>query len=416
MRKKILAVVAICLIIVSFSLNVFSDNTVGDTNNINANSVTENKTLEEQQAEINQKLEESNTKLEYVQGEMGTTLQKVEELDDSVINYQGKFDDLEKKIESSSKKLDETNSKLSQLQDDYNQKETLLKKRVVALYEAGDTAYLDVLLSSKNIIEFISNYFMISELVEYDDELLREIQDTQTKLENIKSAQEQQDKELREAKIEVNKTKILLENTRIIKENYMLQLTDEEKGLQAQIEQYKAEQAAIEQQIRAAIDWTGSFSIQFTGGVMIWPIAMEGTFITSGYGNRLHPIQGVYKNHDGIDISGSNVFGAPVVAAADGIVSYTGWLGGYGNCVIVNHGSGIISLYGHGSEIVTQLGATVKQGDVIMKVGSTGNSTGPHLHFEIRKDGISVDPIPYLKGTENNITNANNVENNIVIN
>ena len=148
-------------------------------------------------------------------------------------------------------------------------------------------------------------------------------------------------------------------------------------------------------------------SIKFTGGVMVWPIAMEGTYITSGYGNRLHPIQGVYKNHAGIDISGSNVNGAPVVAAADGVVTYAGWIGGYGNCIIINHGSGIVSLYGHGSETVATVGQVVKQGDIIMKVGSTGNSTGPHVHFEIRKNGEVVDPIPYLNGEITNIDEEN---------
>lgn len=112
--------------------------------------------------------------------------------------------------------------------------------------------------------------------------------------------------------------------------------------------------------------------------------------------------------------------GAPVVAAADGVVTYAGWMSGYGNCVMVNHGGGIVSLYGHGSEIVAQLGATVKQGDIIMKVGSTGNSTGPHLHFEIRKDGVAVDPIPYLNGTvaENNQeanNNTNNLQNQTIL-
>ena len=135
---------------------------------------------------------------------------------------------------------------------------------------------------------------------------------------------------------------------------------------------------------------------------MIWPVGVAGTYITSGYGNRLHPIQGIYKNHSGIDI-GNAGYGAPVVAAADGIVTHAGTLGGYGNCVMINHGSGIVTLYGHGQEIKTTLGASVKKGDIIMLVGSTGVSTGPHLHFEVRKNGTIVDPIPYLKGenTEN---------------
>lgn len=402
MRKKILSCILMCLIIVSFSINVFSVDENQETN-----STAENKTLEEQQKELNTKIDESNTKLEYVQGEMGETLKKVEELNDSITDYEAQYSDLENQITTLENQIKNGSAQIQEIQEEYDRKEKILKRRTVALYEAGETTYLDFLLTSKSIVEFLSNYFIISEIIEYDNNLLEELDYKKTKLEEAKQKQEEQEKELRVAKNKINSTNILLNNTKILKENYMLKLTDEEKTLQEQIAQYKEEQADLERKILASINWTGTMSIKFTGGVMVWPIAMEGTYITSGYGNRLHPIQGVYKNHAGIDISGSNVNGAPVVAAADGVVTYAGWIGGYGNCIIINHGSGIVSLYGHGSEAVATVGQVVKQGDIIMKVGSTGNSTGPHVHFEIRKNGEVVDPIPYLNGEITNIDEEN---------
>lgn len=402
MRKKILSCILMCLIIVSFSINVFSVDENQETN-----STAENKTLEEQQKELNTKIDESNTKLEYVQGEMGETLKKVEELNDSITDYEAQYSDLENQITTLENQIKTGSAQIQEIQEEYDRKEKILKRRTVALYEAGETTYLDFLLTSKSIVEFLSNYFMISEIIEYDNNLLEELDYKRTKLEEAKQKQEEQEKELRVAKNKINSTNILLNNTKILKENYMLKLTDEEKALQEQIAQYKEEQADLERKILASINWTGTMSIKFTGGVMVWPIAMEGTCITSGYGNRLHPIQGVYKNHAGIDISGSNVNGAPVVAAADGVVTYAGWIGGYGNCIIINHGSGIVSLYGHGSETVATVGQVVKQGDIVMKVGSTGNSTGPHVHFEIRKNGEVVDPIPYLNGEITNIDEEN---------
>ena len=402
MRKKILSCILMCLIIVSFSINVFSVDENQETN-----SIAENKTLEEQQKELNTKIDESNTKLEYVQGEMGETLKKVEELNDSITDYEAQYSDLENQITTLENQIKTGSAQIQEIQEEYDRKEKILKRRTVALYEAGETTYLDFLLTSKSIVEFLSNYFMISEIIEYDNNLLEELDYKRTKLEEAKQKQEEQEKELRVAKNKINSTNILLNNTKILKENYMLKLTDEEKALQEQIAQYKEEQADLERKILASINWTGTMSIKFTGGVMVWPIAMEGTYITSGYGNRLHPIQGVYKNHAGIDISGSNVNGAPVVAAADGVVTYAGWIGGYGNCIIINHGSGIVSLYGHGSETVAKVGQVVKQGDIVMKVGSTGNSTGPHVHFEIRKNGEVVDPIPYLNGEITNIDEEN---------
>lgn len=402
MRKKILSCILMCLIIVSFSINVFSVDENQETN-----STAENKTLEEQQKELNTKIDESNTKLEYVQGEMGETLKKVEELNDSITDYEAQYSDLENQITTLENQIKNGSAQIQEIQEEYDRKEKILKRRTVALYEAGETTYLDFLLTSKSIVEFLSNYFMISEIIEYDNNLLEELDYKRTKLEEAKQKQEEQEKELRVAKNKINSTNILLNNTKILKENYMLKLTDEEKTLQEQIAQYKEEQADLERKILASINWAGTMSIKFTGGVMVWPIAMEGTYITSGYGNRLHPIQGVYKNHAGIDISGSNVNGAPVVAAADGVVTYAGWIGGYGNCIIINHGSGIVSLYGHGSETVATVGQVVEQGDIIMKVGSTGNSTGPHVHFEIRKNGEVVDPIPYLNGEITNIDEEN---------
>lgn len=415
MRKRILASV-ICLIIVSLSLNVFSANETNViTNEENSNTINnvENKTLEEQKAEITSKIEESNTRLEYVQNELGATLIKVQELDDSVNDYQEQYRGLITQISDLEIKLKNTNNQIEEFQQIYDKKQRTLKKRVVALYEAGDTQYIDILLSSTSIMDFVSNYFMICELVECDTNLLEEIEKAKIKIEKIKEEQEKKELELRTAKQQINQTKILLENTKILKENYMLQLTDEERALQEKIEQYKAEEKELEDKIELAMDWTGTMSIMFTGGAMVWPIAMEGTYITSSYGTRLHPIQGIYKNHAGIDIAGPNVNRAPVVAAADGIVSYAGWISGYGNCVMISHGSGIITLYGHGSEIVTETGKEVKQGEIIMRVGSTGNSTGPHVHFEIRKDGVVVDPIPYLNGEITTIKEENQTNNEV---
>ena len=258
---------------------------------------------------------------------------------------------------------------------------------------------------------------MLEQIIEFDSNLLNELDQQKQNIEVKKAEQEKKKTDLRVAKAKQGQMQILMENQKTLQVSYASKLSEEEKNLYEQIEQYKKEQEDLENQIQAAINWSGALAIQYKGGVMLWPIAVDGTYITSPYGNRLHPIQGVYRYHDGIDI-GNAGFGAPVVAAADGIVTYAGVMSGYGNCVMINHGDGIVTLYGHGQEIYTELGATVKQGDVIMAVGSTGNSTGPHLHFEVRKFGVAVDPIPYLQGdnANNNTIENENVNNNQTIN
>lgn len=421
MKKKILTLITICLILVCFSINVFSANEVSQNEIIEGetNSEATNKTLFEQKTEVDNKLNESNTRLEYVQSEISASMQKVQELDDSINDYQNKYNELQSQIASLEAEISSTQNDLTKTEQEYVRKENLLKKRVVALYEGGETTYLDVLLSSKNLFDFLSNYYMIEQIIEFDSNLLNELDEQKQNIEVKKAEQEKKKTDLRVAKAKQGQMQILMENQKTLQVSYASKLSEEEKTLYEQIEQYKKEQEDLENQIQAAINWSGALAIQYKGGVMLWPIAVDGTYITSPYGNRLHPIQGVYRYHDGIDI-GNAGYGAPVIAAADGIVTYAGVMSGYGNCVMINHGDGIVTLYGHGQEIYTELGATVKQGDVIMAVGSTGNSTGPHLHFEVRKFGVAVDPIPYLQGNNannNTIENENeNVNNNQTIN
>lgn len=398
MGKKIITMIMICLLLVSFSINVFSNNEIENNEN---NTNTENMTLQDKQKEVQEKLEESNNRLKYVQSELSVSLQKIQELDDSIAKYTEELNKLQNQVNTLENEIKVTDEELAKNEEEYKRKENLFKRRVVALYEAGETTYLDVLLSSKGLMDFLSNYYMLEEIMQYDDELLKEVESRKKEIEEKRADQEKRNSTLKVAKAQASRMQILMENNKMLQQNYSSQLTEEEKELNEKIEAYKQEETSLENQILAAINWGDKLAIHYTGGVMIWPVGKEGTYITSGYGNRLHPIQGIYKSHSGIDI-GNAGYGAPVIAAADGVVTFAGVMGGYGNCVMINHGDGIVTLYGHGQEILTTLGTEVSKGDAIMLVGSTGNSTGPHLHFEVRKDGIIQDPIPYLKGEENN--------------
>ena len=263
------------------------------------------------------------------------------------------------------------------------------------MYESGDTVYLDVLLNSKNITDFISRYYVIEEVTEYDNDLLKYVEEQKNNIEETKQKLENEQGQIKIIKARSEQTSIVLNNMKTLQQSYVKKLSAGEKTLQEQITTFKKEQAEIEAKILAATNGIDG-EIQYTGGEMLWPVAISGTAITSNFGIREHPIQGVIKQHTGIDI-GNAPLGTPVIAPADGIVSYSGWLGGYGKCVMINHGDGVVTLYGHGNKILTLVGTEVKQGDTIMEVGSTGNSTGPHLHFEVREDGTCVNPLKYVK-------------------
>lgn len=389
MKRKVISIILVLVILSHMCGFVFAENI---TNEEQTNELS----LTEQQKEVTDKLNTTNEKLEYVQNELSTTMLRVQELEDKVLDYKSQMSELSQKLDTLQASIDEAKQDLSIVENDYNDKEEQLRERLVTMYESGETTYLDVLLSSRNIVEFISGYYLITELVEYDNELIEEVEAKKNDIEIKKAKLEKEETEIRVLKSKREQTTVILQNTITMQQNEVAKLNEQEKKLQQEISTYKVEQAQIEAAIQAATNSTGDFNIQYTGGEMLWPVAISGTYITSGYGVREHPIQGISKMHTGIDI-GNATYGSPVVAAADGVVTYAGWLGGYGNCVMINHGDGLVTLYGHGQKVLTELHKEVKQGELIMEVGSTGNSTGPHLHFEVRLNGTSVQPLNYVK-------------------
>ena len=392
MKKKIISIILIIIILQYFCTFVFAENSL--TNEL-TNNLTNEVDLEEQKEQVENKIEEANTKLEYVQDELSDTMLKVQETEDKIMEYENEIEELGNKMDTLQASIDETNQKLEIASQNYEEKSDLLAKRMVAIYEAGDTQYLDILLRSKSVTDFISKYYIIQEIAEYDSVLINQIEEEKNNIETTKQKLENEQAEIKIIKSRSERTSIVLSNMKTLQQSYIKDLSKGEKKLQEQITAYKKEQAEIERQILLATN-TIDPDIQYTGGEMLWPVAISGTVITSGYGVREHPIQGVVKEHTGIDI-GNAPLGTPVVAAADGVVSYAGWLGGYGNCVMINHGDGVVTLYGHGNKILTSVNTKVKQGDTIMEVGSTGNSTGPHLHFEVRINGNYTNPLSFVK-------------------
>lgn len=389
MKRKIISIFLVIVLLHPFCSFVFAENI---TNEEQSNELS----LQEQQKEVIDKINQVNTKLEYVQGELSSTMLRVQEFEDKVLEYQSQMTELGTKLDTLQISIDEAKQNLAVVEAEYNEKEEMLRQRLVTMYEAGETTYLDVLLSSRNIVEFISGYYLITELVEYDNNLIKEVEEKKNDIEITKTKLEREETELKIVKAKREQTTIILQNTITMQQNEVAKLNEQEKKLQQEISAYKLEQVKIESAIQQAMNSSIDVNIQYTGGDMLWPVAVAGTYITSEFGTREHPIQGVVKQHSGIDIGNAD-YGAPVVASADGVVTYAGWLGGYGYCVIINHGEGITTLYGHGQKVLTKLHKEVKKGELIMEVGSTGNSTGPHLHFEVRVNGSCVQPLNYVK-------------------
>jgi murein DD-endopeptidase MepM/ murein hydrolase activator NlpD len=230
---------------------------------------------------------------------------------------------------------------------------------------------------------------MVSRIVESDTELIDQMEIAQQKVSDKKLALEEEQASL-----------VSLENELQVKKT----------ELKDQIAEYEAEKKAMESNIAALelqIDETNKdadeikniiadlkLREQYVGGEMTWPVPSSHS-ISSPFGMRLHPILNYNKLHTGIDISGNRL---EVIAAQNGRVIWANWLSSYGKAIMIDHGGGIVTLYAHNSSMMVKKGDDVTKGQKIALTGATGNVTGPHLHFEVRKNGEYVDPVPYVKG------------------
>ena len=382
----------ILCIVLAFIISSFSIFTCVLAEETNTSNTTDAKSLKQQQEELQNQIDEANGELENVQNELSENLQQVQKLDEKIASSQTELDELNAKITELQTSIDQVGAELQKAEESYNSQKKLLDDRLVEIYEEGEIQYLDVLLSSKNMSEFLSTYFLVTELVDYDKQLLEDMSEKKHEIELSKEKLDNEQEELATIKANQTKTAKIVENTKTVRENFIAKLSEEEKQIQSQIEEYNRQLDEVNAEIlKLAMD---GIDTQYIGGELAWPVPGY-TRITSKYGMRTHPITGVYKLHTGVDIGAP--MGANFVAANDGIVVKAGYNGAYGNMVIIDHGGGIQTLYAHGSEITVNVGDTVKRGEtVVLKVGSTGYSTGAHAHFEVRINGVTTDPLPYI--------------------
>ena len=364
--------------------------------------------LQQQRSDLQNQLNEANGQLNDVQSNLSENLQQIEKLDNKIEASEEKLAEQESKITELKDSISKIEEELNTTTEKYEKQKKLFQQRLVATYEAGETQYLDILLKSKSLSDFLSSYYIITELAEIDNDLIEELESKKKTIDLSKQKLENEKDEL--ATIIENQTKIsrTLQNTKKMRESFIEKLSDEEKDLQAKIDEINKQYAEVNNQILALAEQ--GIETAYIGGELEWPVPGY-TVITSKYAMRVHPITGQYKLHTGVDIGAPE--GANFIAANDGVVVKAEHNAAYGNMVIIDHGGGISTLYAHGSEILVELGQTVKRGDAVLKVGSTGYSTGPHAHFEVRINGVTTDPLPYITnglipGTENTTDDTTN--------
>ena len=376
--NNVISLVLVILIIFLFANTVLAEeenitNEVNQLENGTTENVVNNRvlTLQEQQKQVEENLNHAKEQLEYVEEELSFAIIQIQSLEEKIAEQQAKLDEVNAKYSELQKQVNETQSKLDLLQEQYDIKDEMLRKRLVALYKSGSMTYLDVLLNSKSVIDFISRYYVIRKIAEYDAKSINEIDKQKKEIEKIARQLNEDKASMKIIKAQAEEQTVVLNNTKTIVENHKLSLTESEQKLNSEIDAYLKQQEELENLIQYAI-YGSTYELQYTGGIMMWP-TLETSYITSSYGTRLHPIQGIIKNHDGIDIGGH--MGDPIYASADGVIIYSAFNnGGYGNMVMIDHGLNeegikIVTLYGHGSKLLKSVGDVVTKGDIIMEVG-----------------------------------------------
>ena len=349
--------------------------------------------LQEQQTQVQANQDMATTQLQAVKEELTQNLQQVQELNNNIAQYEAEINNYNDQIVNLQNDISKTEEEIKKAEENYKNQKKLLDDRLITMYEAGTTEYLDVVLSSKTITEFLSNYYLLSILADSNVDFLDTIEKQKKIIEDQKKKLEEQKHQVNTSKEEKEKAAIILENTRVMKNTYTSQLTDQEKQIQSEIDAYQTQLNQLEAEIQAITANSLIINPNYIGGEMLWPVPGY-TKLSSTFKMRVHPITGVYKLHTVIDIPAP--IGTNFLAANEGIVVKASYNSAYGNMVMVDHGGGVSTLYAHGDEIMVTLGQTVKKGDVVLKTGNTGNSTGPHAHFEVRINGTPVDPLPYV--------------------
>lgn len=388
MKKKLIIVITVFILATLFYKISFAENL---------------DELQQKRENLQNQINQSNEQVEGIQTQISDLLVQVNSINDKITTFEQELNEIETKLTDVQTKIDEVTIKLNNLQKNYAEQKRVLEQRLVALYEGGDIQYLDVLLNSSSIAEFISNYYLISEIASYDKDILDNIERQKNTITTLKETLNEKKSSIKAIKSSKEKTSIALENAKVIKNSYIKNLSEEELKIQTQIEKFNTELKNVEAEIIYLT--TGNLDSTYVGGELAWP-SPGYTTITSVFGMRFHPIFKINRMHSGLDIGVP--IGGIIVAANDGIVIKSAYATGYGNMVMIDHGGGISTVYGHGSELVAQVGQTVKRGDIIMKAGSTGWSTGPHLHFEVRISGTCVDPLPYITKAEQIEQNTDN--------
>ncbi len=383
--------------------------------------------MENQKEQYENAAEESRLRSEWLQGKINSISEVKRVLDEEAEIATADFNEKQNNLNETLSRIEANELLLLETERDYEKKLHRLERRIRDIYINGQISYIDVLFGAHDFGDFLTRMDLLKRVLYNDAELVTNVLQYKTEIEKLglkleddkilqanqlrlatkaknqkmqkvadqqalidrmehdKDLYNQRYDEMMAASKQVEKL-IQESKTRMAAEKAAKEQREAERKARAEREKLAREKKATERNAEGYVEFVPEGS-----GEMIYPLTGP---VTSEFGWRTHPIFGGSKFHSGIDIGGD--YGMEIKAARGGVVSHAGWIDGYGNTVMIEHGGGLVTLYGHNQSLAVSVGQTVKQGQVIAYCGSTGNSTGPHCHFEVRLNGEPVSPYDYL--------------------
>lgn len=405
MKIRRLILSAISFILVAATLAVSLPDTVAPEVFAAKSSVSD---LQDEYKEMEEELKKLEKELEGLKDKKSSYIKTISNyneqiniIEEQIVSADAQIALLELSVEATKEYIVVIDGKIAELQEDIDESYKQFKERLKAFHLSGETSELEILLGSGSFTEFLSRYAVMTAIAERDKKMMDGLQAQIDELNGFhkesEELQEKAEKELSEAekmRTELNEKEADLNKKKKEAEKLLDDLLADEETKKETIAEINKDLEDLEKEIEEAIrNSTGDY----VGGDFAWPCPKY-TRISSPFGYRIHPITGVYSLHKGTDmVSAKNT---PILAANSGKVSkaYNYVNGGYGKYIIIDHGGGYVTLYAHCNEVLVKKGDVVTKGQQIAKVGTTGNSTGYHLHFEIRINNTAVDPMDYFPG------------------
>ncbi len=392
-RKKVCRVVVLALSAVFVTLSLSG----GVNDSVSAKKLTDSKveSYEAQIAKLNQQMESLQQQISSAKSDIDRAIAEKEKLDAEFNILVQKIDVTNALVNELSANIETKNSEISDSEAAYQEKYELFKQRLRVTHEDGKVGYIAMLFGADSISDFLSRVDRIGAMLEYDTKIMSELKEEKSNLETARTLYQEQKNAQEEYLAMLKADEAELENKKDEVASYYAKLQSNRQYYIALYEKQLAAEEKLQEELQAYLkELERQQNNKYVGGTFMWPVPLTYTRVSSYYGSRTSPLTGKPEFHNGIDIPAA--YATDIYASNSGTVTIATSHWSYGNYIMIDHGGGYATLYAHCSKLLVSKGDKVSKGQVIAKVGSTGSSTGNHLHFSLYENSAHTNPMKFF--------------------